>query len=178
MNATEHNDAANRTRREINFVPTGILSAAPAVFCPYLDPDFVAFCVSLPYEITKDQQLHNDAIARAYPDFTHVPFEEGFTAAAPQRSGLGHKLRVTRDAGRIGRALVPGAGWRTARALLSRGKALNPGPHEMYALNAAFLDGLDAARAQDLLGMAEALTADRPTRLVSDRWRPDAGEPG
>ena len=156
----------HRTRREINFVPQAILSKSEIVFCPYLDEAFANFCLSLPYAVTKDQQLHNDVIARAYPDYADIPFAEGFTAPPRQAGSLRHKLRSAADVWRITRKLgnVPGG----ARAFVGEPNELRRSPDMMYRLHAACLDGLDAERARLLQKLAARLERDRPTRLISD----------
>lgn len=157
----------HRTRREINFVPQAILSPAKTVFCPYLDEDFARFCLSLPYAVTKDQQLHNDAIARAYPEFADIPFAEGFSAPPQRRGSLMHKARSAVDVMRITAALGPSA--RAARRVFLGGPAqLHRLPDTAYRLHALCLEGLDAARARHLLDLARTLEAARPARLISD----------
>ncbi|WP_147438865.1 asparagine synthase-related protein [Roseovarius spongiae] len=156
----------HRTRREINFVPQAILGKAEIVFCPYLDPDFARFCMSLPYTVTRDQMLHDDVIARAYPDYADIPFAEGFAAPPPRGGSLTHKLRSARDVLSLTRAFgnVPGG----ARALMGEPAKLRRGPDMMYRLHAAAMEGLDAARARHLLDLAAALERARPKRLISD----------
>ncbi|MEZ5769222.1 MAG: hypothetical protein R3D80_17270 [Paracoccaceae bacterium] len=74
----------HRTRREISFVANGILSPAQAVFTPYLDTDFVEFCTSLPYAVTRSQTLHDEAIHRAYPAYADDAFR-GSLSTRPAR---------------------------------------------------------------------------------------------
>ncbi|WP_162497334.1 asparagine synthase-related protein [Roseovarius dicentrarchi] len=157
----------HRTRREINFVPQAIMAPANPVFCPYLDPDFVRFCLSLPYSVTRDQMLHDDAIARAYPGYADIPFAAGFRAP-PARSGtLAHKLRSAADVWRITAGL--GREARAQRAAFLRPPPqLHRAPDTALRLHALCLDGLDATRAQALLDLAERLERSRPRRLVSD----------
>lgn len=157
----------HRTRREISFVPQAILSPAQTVFCPYLDEDFARFCMSLPYSVTKDQQLHNDCIARAYPDYADIPFAEGFTVQRVKHGSLGHKLRSVADVMRITAALGPDA--RAHRRVFLSGPAqLRHSPDTAYRLHALCLQGLDAARARQLLNLAADLQAARPKHLISD----------
>lgn len=85
---------SERTRREISLAPNAMLSSARQVFAPYLDPDLVELCLSLPYDITKDGQFHDHVIASSFPDFD-VPYNEAFVGAWP-RPTIGR---------RIGRAL-------------------------------------------------------------------------
>lgn len=160
----------HRTRREINFVPQAILGSARRVFCPYLDAEFADFCLSLPYSVTKDQQLHDDAIARAYPEVAGIPYQEGFPEPLVQRGGWATKLRGMQDVLRILRAVRPD---HPAKAVLG---FLTPPPHlkrnqnDIYALHAMCMDGLDAAGAQALLELGRTLQGLRPGRLVSDSF--------
>jgi len=137
------------------------------VFCPYLDPDFVQFCLSLPYDVTRDQMLHDDVIAQAYPKFADIPYAAGFPAPAPSRGGALHKLRSLRDAVQITAALGPKA--RAARgAFLRPPPQLKRGPDMALRLHALCLDELDAARAAKLMALATQSEAARPKQLISD----------
>lgn len=155
----------HRTRREINFVPQAILRPAKTVFCPYLDEPFARFCMSLPYRVTRDQQLHNDCIAQAYPDFADIPFAEGFSTPRAQSGGVMHKLRSAWDVLRITSAL--GARGQ-AGAFLGEPAALKRGPDTAYRLHDLCLRDLDAGRARALLDLAATLEARRPRQLISD----------
>ncbi len=159
----------HRTRREIGFVPQAILGSAGRVFCPYLDPGFAEFCLSLPYAVTRDRQLHNDAIARAYPAVADIPYQEGFAETPARRAPLAMRMRNLRDAHAIAAALAPGRGVRTALRFAAPPGRLKRPHADIYALHALCLDGLDAGRARRILALAERLKARRPTRLISDR---------
>lgn len=63
----------NRTRREIALAPFAILSDQ-RVLAPYLDPDLFDFLMSLPAEMLLDHTLHDETIARAYPEWSHWPY--------------------------------------------------------------------------------------------------------
>lgn len=41
-------------------------------------PEFVELGRSLSFSVTGDQKLHDDANARAYPNFADIPYEDGF----------------------------------------------------------------------------------------------------
>ena len=78
-----HADAANpigsfflnsRTRREIALAPYGLMRDV-TVHAPYLDRDLYDFLASLPAELLMDRALHTDAIARAWPQHTNLPYE-------------------------------------------------------------------------------------------------------
>jgi hypothetical protein len=158
----------HRTRREINFVPQAILAPAEIVFCPYLDEEFARFCLSLPYSVTRDQQLHNDVIAQSYPRYADVPFHDAIPAQPVRRGTLAHKLRSVRDVTRITRALRQTGLPARAGDFLRLPERLNRGPDMVYRLHAMILDGLDAPRARALLDLAADLQATRPRALVSD----------
>lgn len=160
----------HRTRREINFVPQAILGSARKVFCPYLDPEFVEFCISLPYSVTKDQQLHNDAIARAYPEVADIPYQEGFAEPPMQRAPLSAKVRRVGDAMRIVRGLGVEDRMGQVMRFVTAPEKLNRHHADIYALHAHCLAGLDRGKAQRLLDLAAELVARRPAKLVSDRY--------
>lgn len=160
----------HRTRREINFVPQAILGSARHVFCPYLDPDFVEFCISLPYSVTKDQQLHNDAIARAYPHAADIPYQEEFPEPPVQRGSIGSKLGNALDLLGILRALAPQRPLRAAAEFLGPARRLRRAQNDVYALHALCLEGLDADKARRLLRLSARLAANRPADLVSGRF--------
>lgn len=65
----------NRTRREIALVPFGLLGGLPQVYAPYLDHDLFDLLAGLPAAMVADHALHGDAIARAYPQLAHLPYE-------------------------------------------------------------------------------------------------------
>ena len=160
----------HRTRREINFVPQAILGSARHVFCPYLDPEFVEFCISLPYSVTKDQQLHNDAIARAYPEVADIPYQEGFPEPRVRRNSKLRKLGGVRDAAQIVAALGGESRVQAFLGFVRFPDKLTRHHGDIYALHALSLDGLDAAKARRLLDLAARLRARRPGRLISDRY--------
>jgi hypothetical protein len=154
----------NRTRREIGFVPTAVFASAEAVFCPYLDPEFVEFCLSLPYSVTRDQQLHNEAMARAYPVCRDVPFQEGFVSPPPGRRPL-VRVRNAVDGVRALLAAEPDQPARALAELVRQPRELHRAPGELYRLYAACLESIDAAKAKRLLALAAGRA---PVRERSD----------
>jgi hypothetical protein len=154
----------NRTRREIGFVPTAVFASAEAVFCPYLDPEFVSFCLSLPYAVTRDQQLHNEAMARAYPGCRDVPFQEGFVSP-PARPRPFMRARNAVDGVRALLAAEPDRQARALAELVRRPCDLHRAPGELYRLYAACLESIDAAKAKRLLALAAGRA---PVRERSD----------
>ena len=162
----------HRTRREISFVANGILSPAQAVFTPYLDTDFVEFCTSLPYAVTRSQTLHDEAIHRAYPAYADVPFAEAYRPDPPGASSLRHKFRSLADTARIARFLAPEAPISTFTALMGRRSPLHAQANAMYLMHDRLVDGLTPDGAKALVGFAEHLEATRPRALVTDSFAP------
>jgi hypothetical protein len=150
----------HRTRREIAFTGTAVLAGAGMVFSPYLDPDFVALGLSLPWAVTQDQMLHDDAIARAFPDYADIPFAEGF---APDPLPRLRASRVTNalDTLRIAAKAGPGGALAGIAAAL-RKTPLRRGPSDIYRLHHDFVAGMDGAEARRLIALDEALRADAP----------------
>jgi asparagine synthase (glutamine-hydrolysing) len=64
----------NRTRREIALAPYGLMRDV-VVYAPYLDRDLFDFLSALPVELLMDRTLHTEAIARAWPQYAHLPYE-------------------------------------------------------------------------------------------------------
>jgi len=63
----------NRNRRELSLIPTGLLRALEAAYCPYLDSEVISFLASIPEEMLLNGRFHEDAIRRAYPAYAHIP---------------------------------------------------------------------------------------------------------
>lgn len=63
----------NRVVRELALVPTRVLGGVPSVFTPFMDPDFIDFAASLPFSAV-GKHVHGDALARAFPEASGVPF--------------------------------------------------------------------------------------------------------
>ncbi len=85
----------NRTRREIALVPYGLLGALPTVFSPYLDHDLYDFLAGLPAHMLADHAFHTDTIARAYPRYAALPYEDKNTPALDTfdcEAGFGREL--------------------------------------------------------------------------------------
>ena len=151
----------NRTRREISFVSTVVMGGAAMVACPYLDPDFVDLGLSLPWAVTRDQRLHDDAIHQAYPAFADIPFAAGFRSQPMPRLRLDRVTNVVdslRVAGMAGAAMAgPGAG---ALAAIRQALAPSPlwrGPSDVYRLHKGFVEAMDAGLATRLIGLWDRL---------------------
>jgi hypothetical protein len=65
---------ANRTRREIALAPFALMRDVTA-FAPYLDRDLYDLLAALPASLLMDRTLHTEAIAAAWPQYAHVPYE-------------------------------------------------------------------------------------------------------
>jgi len=82
----------NRTRREVALAPYGVGrlfgEGARAISAPYLDRDLLAFCASLPGALHAEGDLHDAAIARAFPEHAHLPYHQKDRSAKPGRPPL------------------------------------------------------------------------------------------
>lgn len=150
----------HRTRREISFTSTAVMGGAAMVFCPYLDPDFVDLGLSLPWSVTCDQKLHDDAIARAFPAAADIPFASGFRSQPLPRLRL---ARITNavDSLRIAAMVDPGGPLAGVRAALApsplwRAKA------DIYRLHGDFVAGMSAPRARGLIELDARLAKAAP----------------
>jgi asparagine synthase (glutamine-hydrolysing) len=159
----------NRTRREISFVSTGILGGAAMVGCPFLSPEFVTLGLSLPFSVTRDQKLHDDAIARAYPAYADIPYEAGFRSQPLPRLRRGRLTNVI-DRLRVAAIAEPGGGGIPAiwRAILK--SQLRPGPNDIYRLHARMVAAMDADKAKRLIALEDRLIREAPKgqQVVSD----------
>ncbi len=75
----------NRTRREIALAPYALLKGVSHVYAPFVDHALFDFLVTLPSDMVMDHRFHDDAIARAYPKFAHIPYADP-NAAHPDDS--------------------------------------------------------------------------------------------
>jgi hypothetical protein len=92
----------NRIRRELALVPHGLMKRIPTVYTPYLDRDLYDFLMGLSADIltpdlkTWDKGFHTEAIARAFPQYADLPYEN---KGAPQLDRRAHDGRFGADAG-------------------------------------------------------------------------------
>jgi asparagine synthase (glutamine-hydrolysing) len=92
----------NRIRRELALVPYGLMKRIPTVYTPYLDHDLYDFLMGLPAEImtpdlkTWNKGFHTDAVARAFPQYADLPYENKGAHALDRRA---HDGRFGADAG-------------------------------------------------------------------------------
>ena len=115
-------------------VPFAIMSAVGRALAPYLDHELFDFLAALPLDLVRDQQLHTDAIRRAYPRYREIPFQD---KSAPRRDrwelrrGLLARLvpfaRSARGSDRLTRAVSPlRAGAACAHRFVDVGRAIEP----------------------------------------------------
>jgi asparagine synthase (glutamine-hydrolysing) len=146
----------NRTRREINFVSTGILGEAAMVDCPYLDPEFVKLGLSLPWSVTCSRKLHDEAIARAFPACADIPYAEEL------RSTPLPKLRLSRlhnelDGLRIASmARKDVSAFDVLRSALARGP-LHRRSMDLYSLHKSFVEQMNSGEARRLIELRDRL---------------------
>jgi hypothetical protein len=94
----------NRIRRELALVPYGLMKHVPFVYTPYLDHDLYDFLMGLPATVMSpdlaagDKSFHTDAVHRAFPQHTSVPFEDKLATKLDARA---HNRRFAVDAGRF-----------------------------------------------------------------------------
>jgi len=139
------------------------------VACPYLDPDFVRLGLSLPWSVTCDQKLHDDAIARAFPACADIPFAEGFRSTPMPRLRM-NRLRNELDRLRIAAMVRPGAAASDAlRRVLSKGP-LHRRSADTYCLHREFVEQMDARVARRLIALRDRLdhVAAKGSGVVSD----------
>jgi len=92
----------NRIRRELALVPFGLMKHIPKVYTPYLDHDLFDFLMGLTPDVltpdltTWDKRFHTDAIARAFPQYQDVPYEN---KQAPRLDPRAHDGRFGAEAG-------------------------------------------------------------------------------
>ena len=151
----------HRTRREISFTAAGVMGGASMVFCPYLDPDFVALGLSLPWSVTCDQKLHDDAIARAFPRAAHIPFASGFASQPLSRFRRG-RVSNALDSLRIAAIASPQGALAGMRAALAD-SPLWRGPADVYRLHGDMVGAMSAAEARRLLALQADLQRAAPT---------------
>lgn len=159
----------NRTRREISFVSTGILGGSAMVACPFLSPEFVELGLSLPFAVTRDQKLHDDAIARAYPDFADIPYEAGFTGQPLPRLRRGRLTNLI-DGLRVAAMAEPGSGAITAMWRTVTKSSLRNGPADIYRMHSRLVAALGADEARRLIALEDRLIRAAPMgqQVVSD----------
>lgn len=175
----QHDDAVNpyqsfwfwnRSRREISLVSTAIMGNARTVLCPYLEPDMVELCMSLPWEVAQDRKLHDTAIQRAYPDYADIPFAEGFSNPIPT-SGWKERIENALDAFHVSAMTLPDQPVRAIGNLL-RKDGLDRPNSDIYRIYTELVDHMDATKAQRLMRLEERLTSAAPKgeQVVSEAF--------
>ncbi len=117
----------NRTRRMTALAPFGLLKGIPRVHSPFLDHEVFDFMTTLPSSMLLDRTFHDDAIARAYPAFAHIPYADN--KHDPRTDDTGVRLRFLSEAARRFVFRKPWAAMRNTRprmrilaGVLSRGR--------------------------------------------------------
>ena len=163
----------HRTRREIGFVSSAMFATGRAVFCPYLDTGFVQFCLSLPWAVTQDQKLHDDALRRGYPQFQDVCFGDSFAPAPLTRTSLAARVQKVCSGLSAVMAMRPARPIAESRQFLLGSPALLRAPGEVYQFHNLAVTGMTADLARTLLDRAARLRAAAPKALISDVFDPE-----
>lgn len=162
----------HRTRREIGFVPSALFGSANAVLCPYLDSRFVRFCLSLPYEVTRDRRLHDLAIARGYPEAADVAYGDSFSDAPPPRHRLRSKLARAVEGASTLLALSPDHPVSEVSNYLKGSPDLNRRPAQVLQLYNLVRTGIDASTARHVMQLAGKFARDAGQSHVSETYHP------
>lgn len=83
----------NRTRRGVALAPFGLLSRVAELRAPFLDDALFDFLAGLPAELLVDRSFHTAAIARGYPAFAAIPYENP-DATRPSAAAAGRRWTV------------------------------------------------------------------------------------
>ena len=86
----------NRTRREVALSPFALMRGIH-VHAPYLDDEVYSLLSAMPASLQMDRQLHTDAIRRAYPGVSDIPYE----SQAHRQHRPGFHRRVAIELGRL-----------------------------------------------------------------------------
>jgi asparagine synthase (glutamine-hydrolysing) len=92
----------NRIRRELALVPYGLMKRISTVYTPYLDHDLYDLLMGLPADIltpdlkTWNKGFHTEAVARAFPQYADLPYEN---KGAPKLDRRAHDGRFGTAAG-------------------------------------------------------------------------------
>jgi hypothetical protein len=77
----------NRVRRSTSLYSFNMLNVENT-YCPLDDMDVVDFALSMPVELTLDSKLQEDALSRAFPQFSDVPFDADLSPGLVDTSGF------------------------------------------------------------------------------------------
>ena len=83
-----------RCRRKIALMSYAVNTGVPKMYSPYLDHDLYDFLTSLPEALVGTGTLHTRAIARAFPQYAHIPYEQN---TAKKISVSEHREKFTRE---------------------------------------------------------------------------------
>jgi asparagine synthase (glutamine-hydrolysing) len=129
----------NRTRRGVALSPFALVRRRCFVIAPYLHPDVYGVLASLPAAMLLDHTFHTETIARSYPDFAHVGYEDKSVRqpvpAALFRAVCRSLVRLATDRAALGFVRTEFVAAATARASVSsrrRADVLGLLPHVAY----------------------------------------------
>lgn len=143
----------NRTRREIGFVSSAVFASAPHVFSPFLDTEFVDFGLSLPLSVTCDLRLHDDAIARAFPRFSDIPYADSGPAPPRRHFPLSARMANAISGARLLHDLRPESEFRELVRYAKGSAHLLRGPGEVLQLHDLAKRNMSAEFAERLLAL-------------------------
>jgi asparagine synthetase B (glutamine-hydrolysing) len=97
---------ANRSARSTALLPFAMLARACRVMTPYIDRELANFLMTLPTSCLADGELHRDVIARMYPRYAHLRYEN---RTAPSGPAPAYYRRLCWDLARdaLGRSVSP-----------------------------------------------------------------------
>jgi len=85
----------NRTRRHIALSPYALLGPTHDVYSPFLDNDLFDFLASIPARMFLDRTFHTEAIHRAFPRLSHIPWAVAGQGSRPRHR---HYMNFARGA--------------------------------------------------------------------------------
>lgn len=71
----------NRTRRNISLSPYRLFKGIETVYSPYLDHDVYDLLIGLPDTYMVDHRFHDDAINRAFPQYSAIPYADKLSSS-------------------------------------------------------------------------------------------------
>jgi len=168
----------NRTRREIGLLASSVFASAGGVFCPFLDRRLVKFCLSLPFDVTRDLKLHDEAIARAYPHYSDIPYGESFPETWSGGGSVYSKLKNAALGAKTILSLHPNHPLREIGQYLKGSDAMARRPAEVRQLYRLALENLDADTAKHLLKITKLQHHPNRDQLISQTYEPEKSHVG
>lgn len=75
-----------RTRRLVSTVPFGLMRNVGTVHTPFLDREFFEFMMSVPEEPMVGGDIVKEAVAKAFPEYSDIPYAELGLTDAPRKN--------------------------------------------------------------------------------------------